>query len=319
MSRYSVLVGTSVGSMLPRSRVTYVVSSSSYSSSGPNSSTCLNPGQSEALSNGIVRRCLAATPEPNNAGRSCSHHPMSFYPTRVTLSSSLPTSSRAWIARQSRDPYVRQRNSHPAAFRSRSAFKLLEIDDKYGFLAHKDVRAIVDLGAAPGGWSQVVASKLGWTEEFNSDSNTEGQTRKKCSRLEAIRRPLTDDGKDARDDDSLVMDNSDKLTNRRGQGVIVAVDLLPILPISGVHTLKADFLSPESAALIQQILACPDNPEGKADVILSDMAANFSGNRIRDVESSLIIAESVLEFVARNLRTAESKHRKNGGALLCVV
>ena len=232
---------------------------------------------------------------------------MSFYPTRVTLSSSLPASSRAWIARQSRDPYVRQRNSHPAAFRSRSAFKLLEIDEKYGFLAHKDVRAIVDLGAAPGGWSQVVASKLGWAEEFDSDSDTG------CGRPEVARRPLTDEV------NSLIMDHCGKLPNRRGQGVIVAVDLLPIMPISGVHTLKADFLSPESAALIQQVLACPDNPDGKADVILSDMAANFSGNRIRDVESSLIIAESVLEFVARNLRTAESKCRRNGGALLCVA
>jgi 23S rRNA (uridine2552-2'-O)-methyltransferase len=247
---------------------------------------------------------------------------MSFHPTRAILSGSSTASSRAWIARQSRDPYVRQRNSHPAAFRSRSAFKLLEIDEKHGgFLTHKDVRAVVDLGAAPGGWSQVMASKLGWTEEFNSGSDHRtlpgrraGQKKRGAS--EPIRRPLTDHTEDIQHQDISI---THQPPSRTGQGVIVAVDLLPIAPIPGVHTLRADFLSPKSTVLIQQLLACPDNPDGKADVILSDMAANFSGNRIRDVESSLIIAESVFDFVARNLRTAESKCRRNGGALLCVV
>jgi 23S rRNA (uridine2552-2'-O)-methyltransferase len=64
---------------------------------------------------------------------------------------------------------------------------------------------------------------------------------------------------------------------------------------------------------IQELLACQDNPDGKADVILSDMAANFSGIRIRDAESSLIIAESVFGFATKTLRTAESRL---GGTLL---
>ena len=52
--------------------------------------------------------------------------------------------------------------TYPANYRSRSAFKLLELDSRWHFLGHKDVRTVVDLGAAPGGWSQIAASKLGW-------------------------------------------------------------------------------------------------------------------------------------------------------------
>ncbi|KAF8193731.1 hypothetical protein BJ912DRAFT_1141726 [Pholiota molesta] len=64
-----------------------------------------------------------------------------------------------------RDPYVKKRLSDPAAYRARSAFKLLEINENWDhFLDAPDVGAVVDLGAAPGGWCQVVANlnKLGW-------------------------------------------------------------------------------------------------------------------------------------------------------------
>src|SRR5947199_947677 len=93
------------------------------------------------------------------------------------LLSSLPRSSRTWLARQSRDPYVRLRLSHPAPYRSRSAFKLLELDAKWdGFLSRSDVRAVVDLGAAPGGWSQVVAEKLGWISIAHETVTTDAHT-----------------------------------------------------------------------------------------------------------------------------------------------
>lgn len=64
-------------------------------------------------------------------------------------------SSTRWLERQLNDPYVRRAKSE--GYRSRAAYKLLELDEKFGLL--KGVRAVVDLGIAPGGWSQVVRRK----------------------------------------------------------------------------------------------------------------------------------------------------------------
>ncbi|MGI9461445.1 MAG: RlmE family RNA methyltransferase [Alphaproteobacteria bacterium] len=65
-------------------------------------------------------------------------------------------SSRAWIHRQLHDPYVLKAKQQ--GYRARSAFKLLDIDKKYHLLTSG--MAVVDLGAAPGGWSQVLAKRL---------------------------------------------------------------------------------------------------------------------------------------------------------------
>ena len=64
-------------------------------------------------------------------------------------------SSTQWLKRQLNDPYVRE--AELKGYRSRAAFKLLEIDEKLDFLRKGQV--IVDLGAAPGGWSQVAAQR----------------------------------------------------------------------------------------------------------------------------------------------------------------
>jgi len=66
-------------------------------------------------------------------------------------------SSKLWLERQLNDPYVAQAKRE--GFRSRAAFKLREMDDKYRFL--KQGLAVVDLGAAPGGWSQIAAKRVG--------------------------------------------------------------------------------------------------------------------------------------------------------------
>ncbi|WP_404801167.1 RlmE family RNA methyltransferase [Acuticoccus sediminis] len=65
-------------------------------------------------------------------------------------------SSTLWIQRQLNDPYVQKAKA--AGYRSRAAFKLIEIDDRFGIL--KPGRTVVDLGAAPGGWSQVAAERV---------------------------------------------------------------------------------------------------------------------------------------------------------------
>ncbi|OPH82646.1 RlmE family RNA methyltransferase [Nitrobacter vulgaris] len=69
-------------------------------------------------------------------------------------------SSKLWLERQLNDPYVAQAKRE--GWRSRAAFKLIEMDDKYHFL--KPGLAVVDLGAAPGGWSQVAAKRVGVAE-----------------------------------------------------------------------------------------------------------------------------------------------------------
>src|SRR6202042_3407939 len=93
-------------------------------------------------------------------------------------------SSRTWLERQLRDPYVLRAKRD--GFRSRAAYKLAEIDDKYHVL--KEGARVVDLGAAPGGWSEIAVKRIG------------------------------------------------------PQGRVIALDILELLPITGVEFLQLDFL-----------------------------------------------------------------------------
>jgi 23S rRNA (uridine2552-2'-O)-methyltransferase len=75
---------------------------------------------------------------------------------RVKTGKGRTVSQKNWLERQLNDPYVQE--ARKQGFRSRAAFKLIEIDDKYKFL--KPGGRIVDLGAAPGGWSQVAVKRV---------------------------------------------------------------------------------------------------------------------------------------------------------------
>ncbi|MBB4305547.1 23S rRNA (uridine2552-2'-O)-methyltransferase [Rhodobium orientis] len=77
--------------------------------------------------------------------------------TKVRASKKRTESSRRWLERQLNDPYVQRAKIE--GFRSRAAFKLIEIDERYSLL--RPGARVVDLGAAPGGWSQVAADKVG--------------------------------------------------------------------------------------------------------------------------------------------------------------
>jgi 23S rRNA (uridine2552-2'-O)-methyltransferase len=80
--------------------------------------------------------------------------------TRVKTARKRSLASTLWLERQLNDPYVARAKAE--GYRSRAAFKLIEIDSRYHIL--KRGQKIVDLGAAPGGWSQVAAAKVGATE-----------------------------------------------------------------------------------------------------------------------------------------------------------
>ncbi len=161
------------------------------------------------------------------------------------------TSQQKWLTRQLNDPYIVKAKA--AGYRSRAAFKLQEIDEKYTLL--KPGMKLVDLGAAPGGWVQVASEKIA------PKGFAEGQT------------------------------------------AIVAIDLLPIDPLPGVTMLQLDFMAPEADALLQSALG------GKADGVLSDMAANTTGHKQTDHLKIIGLAEAAHAFARQVLVT--------GGFFLC--
>jgi 23S rRNA (uridine2552-2'-O)-methyltransferase len=156
-------------------------------------------------------------------------------------------SSKLWLERQLNDPYVAQAKRE--GYRSRAAYKLIEIDDKYHFL--KPGITVVDLGAAPGGWSQIAAKRVGAAS---------------------------------------------------GKGRVMAIDLLEMPGIVGVTFAQLDFLA-ENAP--DRLIAMMD---GRADVVLSDMAANTTGHRKTDQLRMIGLVEAAAAFAAEVL--------KPGGAFL---
>jgi 23S rRNA (uridine2552-2'-O)-methyltransferase len=74
---------------------------------------------------------------------------------RIRTAKGRKISSTRWLERQLNDPYVKRAKAEN--YRSRAAFKLIELDEKFGLL--RGVKSVVDLGIAPGGWSQVVRRK----------------------------------------------------------------------------------------------------------------------------------------------------------------
>jgi len=80
--------------------------------------------------------------------------------TRIKKKSGLKESSRRWLERHLNDPYVHRARAE--GYRSRAAYKLIEIDDRYHLI--KPGMRVIDLGAAPGGWCQVAVERTGSTE-----------------------------------------------------------------------------------------------------------------------------------------------------------
>ncbi|MDB5369921.1 MAG: Ribosomal large subunit methyltransferase [Roseomonas sp.] len=79
--------------------------------------------------------------------------------TRLRTAKGRTTASQKWLERQLNDPYVRA--AKVAGWRSRAAFKIIELDDKYKLF--RPGQRVVDLGAAPGGWTQVAVQRVGNT------------------------------------------------------------------------------------------------------------------------------------------------------------
>ncbi len=160
----------------------------------------------------------------------------------------LKKSSQKWLLRQVNDPYVERAKSE--GWRSRAAFKIIEIDQK--FKLFKKGKVVVDLGAAPGGWSQYAVTKV-------------------------------------------------------GEGNVVALDLLEIDTIPGVKFFQQDFLKEDAPAKIIELLkTIPHNKDGLCDVVISDMAANTTGDAKTDHLRIIMLLEEALNLSEQILKPGGS-------------
>ena len=153
-------------------------------------------------------------------------------------------SSKKWLLRQVNDQFVEKAKN--AGWRSRSTFKIIEIDEK--FKIFKKHKIVVDLGCAPGGWSQYCVGKV-------------------------------------------------------GEGNVVAIDLLPVSPIAGVNFMQLDFLTDDAPQrIIDELKKINYNKDGLCDIVLSDMAANTTGDQNTDhlriiglLEEALNLSQKILK------------------------
>ena len=152
----------------------------------------------------------------------------------------------SWRERQERDPYVARARSE--GWRSRAVYKLEQIDRKEKLL--KPGMLVIDLGAAPGSWSQYVTEKL------------------------------------------------------HGRVRVIALDLLEMDALPSVEFIQGDFREDEVLESLDAALG-----EARADLVISDMAPNISGNRSVDQPRSMYLAELALDFCERALR--------QGGDFVC--
>jgi 23S rRNA (uridine2552-2'-O)-methyltransferase len=159
---------------------------------------------------------------------------------RVKTARGRKLSSTRWLERQLNDPYVRRAKAE--GYRGRAAFKIIELDDRFRFLVPG--ARVVDLGCAPGGWSQVAV------ERVNSLGAMAGK-------------PV---------------------------GRIVGVDLQEVEPIAGVELHQLDFLSDDADEKVKGWLG------GKADVVMSDMAAASSGHKQTDHLRIVALCEAAAQF-----------------------
>lgn len=141
--------------------------------------------------------------------------------------------SKAWMQEHLNDPYVKL--AQKDGYRARAAYKLMEIDDKDKLI--KPGMTVVDLGSAPGSWSQVVVQRL------------------------------------------------------KGQGKVIALDILDMTPISGVTFIQGDFREDAVLKLLEQTL---NNVQ--VDLVIADMAPNISGVKDVDQAGAAYLTELALDF-----------------------
>lgn len=148
-------------------------------------------------------------------------------------------SSGRWLKEHFDDPYVKR--AQEEGYRSRAVYKLKEIQERDRLI--RPGMTVVDLGAAPGGWSQLAARLVG------------------------------------------------------GRGGVIALDILPMDPLSGVDFIEGDF---REEAVLERL---KETLRGRAvDLVISDMAPNISGVRAVDQPRAMYLVELVVDFARQSLK-----------------
>jgi len=144
--------------------------------------------------------------------------------------------SKEWLRQRKKDPYYRKAKQE--GLRSRATFKLEEVNERVHIIRRGD--RVLDLGAAPGGWSQYSIGTVG------------------------------------------------------DKGLVVAVDMVAMPPIPGVHFIQGDI---EDPSVIEKVLAISK----EYDAVVSDIAPHLSGNRVYDRGRSLALAWMVMGLAVKVL------------------
>jgi len=169
--------------------------------------------------------------------------------------------NKAWLHDHLSDPYVKL--AQREGYRARAAYKLKEIDESFQLIRPGQV--VVDLGSAPGAWSQYLRRRFA-PKSAGAGGAAVGEL----------------------------------------DGTIIALDILPMEPIEGVHFIQGDFR--EDAVLAQLADAVGGRP---VDVVVSDMAPNLSGIESSDAARMEHLIELAVEF--------SQTHLKPNGALVVKV
>ncbi|QHE76674.1 RlmE family RNA methyltransferase [Hydrogenophaga sp. PBL-H3] len=164
--------------------------------------------------------------------------------------------NKAWLNQHVNDPYVRLAKKD--GYRARAAYKLKELDETLGLIRPGD--CVVDLGSAPGAWSQYARRRL------SPQGAAVGEL----------------------------------------HGTIIALDMLPMEDVEGVHFILGDFR--EAAVLEELETALTDRGVHQVDVVISDMAPNLSGIGMTDAARITDLVELAVDF--------SIKHLKADGALV---
>lgn len=151
--------------------------------------------------------------------------------------------SKQWLKEHFADSFVQR--AQREGWRSRAVYKLMEIQEKDGLL--KPGMTVVDLGAAPGSWSQYVAHCM------------------------------------------------------KNKGRVIASDILPMDPLTGVTFIEGDFREED---VLNKLLEAMN--DGLADVVISDMAPNLSGNKTIDQPRSMYLCELALDCAKQILKPGGS-------------
>jgi 23S rRNA (uridine2552-2'-O)-methyltransferase len=147
--------------------------------------------------------------------------------------------SKRWLKEHRREGYYRRAKAE--GYRSRAAYKLLQINEKFKII--REGQKVLDLGAAPGGWSQVAVELVG------------------------------------------------------ASGKVVGVDIDPIQPLEGAVFIRGDILTSKTFDEIHEVI-------DKADVIISDMSPNISGQYSMDQAKSVYLAMMAFNVANKILKTS---------------